>query len=223
MAFTSTSTVYGEAHLLPTPEDYAPLLPISLYGASKLACESLISAWCHTFRMNAIIYRFANCVGPRGTHGVIIDFINKLKANPRELEILGDGTQRKSYLYITDCVEAMIYALEHTSFDIATQRGGVEVYNIGSEDHIDVKSIADIVTSSMGLRDVKYTFTGGVNGGRGWLGDVKFMFLSIDKLRSLGWKPKYNSSESIRLAVQALLEDMNIKKSHAKTKSTQGN
>jgi len=104
--FTSSSTVYGEPTKIPTPEDYAPLKPISVYGASKLACEALISAYAHTYGFKAIIYRLANIVGPRNKHGVIHDFMQKLKTKPKELEILGDGTQNKSYLYINDCIEA---------------------------------------------------------------------------------------------------------------------
>ncbi len=198
MVFTSTSTVYGEAKKIPTPEDYGPLIPISLYGASKLAAESLIMAYAHTFGMNTVIYRFANIVGPRSTHGVIYDFIMKLKNNPRELEILGDGTQKKSYLYIEDCVDAIIYGYEHRKED-------VEIFNIGSEDWIDVKKIADIVVEEMGLENVKYRFTGGK---RGWKGDVPKMLLSIEKIKSYGWKPKYSSEESVRLTARHLIGEI---------------
>jgi len=197
MVFTSTSTVYGEAKKIPTPEDYGPLIPISLYGASKLAAESLIMAYAHTFGMNTVIYRFANIVGPRSTHGVIYDFIMKLKNNPRELEILGDGTQKKSYLYIEDCVDAIIYGYEHRKED-------VEIFNIGSEDWIDVKKIADVVVEEMGLENVKYRFTGGK---RGWKGDVPKMLLSIEKIKSYGWKPKYSSEESVRLTARHLIDE----------------
>ncbi|MFZ2535083.1 NAD-dependent epimerase/dehydratase family protein, partial [Methanothrix sp.] len=154
MAFTSTSTVYGEAAEVPTPEDYGPLLPISLYGASKLSCEALISSYCHTFQMQSWIYRFANIVGERGTHGVLVDFIRKLRENPGKLEILGSGKQRKSYLEVKDCVCAMIHAVEHSS-------GEVNVFNIGSEDSVDVTEIADIVVRQMGLDGVEYDYTGG--------------------------------------------------------------
>ena len=197
IVFTSTSTVYGEAKKIPTPEDYGPLIPISLYGASKLAAESLIMAYAHTFGMNTVIYRFANIVGPRSTHGVIYDFIMKLKNNPRELEILGDGTQKKSYLYIEDCVDAIIYGYEHRKED-------VEIFNIGSEDWIDVKKIADVVVEEMGLENVKYRFTGGK---RGWKGDVPKMLLSIEKIKSYGWKPKYSSEESVRLTARHLIDE----------------
>ena len=196
--FTSTSTVYGEAEQIPTPENYGPLIPISLYGASKLGAEAFITSYAHTFGMKAVIYRFANIVGPRSTHGVIYDFIMKLKKNSKELEILGDGTQTKSYLYVKDCVDAIIFGYENRKSD-------VEIFNIGSEDWVNVRKIADIVVEEMGLKDVKYKFTGGK---RGWKGDVPKMLLSIDKIKSYGWKPKYNSEESVRLTVKHLLKEL---------------
>lgn len=204
MLFTSTSTIYGEAEILPTPEDYAPLEPISLYGASKLACEALISAYCHTFNMNGVIYRFANIVGSRSRHGVIWDFIHKLMKNPTQLEILGDGTQTKSYLTVDDCIDALLFGLEHASEK-------VETYNIGSEDQINVTDIAKIVTEEMHLKNVEFRYTGGVEGGRGWIGDVKTMFLDISKLKKLGWKPKHNSAESVRTATNQILEELGFK------------
>jgi UDP-glucose 4-epimerase len=197
IAFTSTSTVYGEASVVPTPENYGPLKPISLYGASKLACEALISSYCHTFNMQSWIYRFANIVGPRGTHGVIVDFINKLRKDPHELEILGSGKQRKSYLDVGDCVDGMICCAEQSD-------DSVNIFNIGSRDSIDVTGIADIVVKSMGLSDVRYRYTGGVDG-RGWKGDVKVMLLSIDAISCLGWNPACGSAESIRKATGSLL------------------
>jgi UDP-glucose 4-epimerase len=196
--FTSTSTVYGEPTKMPTPEDYAPLKPISTYGASKLACEALISAYAYTYDFKAIILRLANIVGPRSKHGVIHDFMQKLKTNPKELEILGDGTQNKSYLYISDCIEAMLLGLEKS-------KRHIEIYNVGSEDQVDVKTIADIVIKEMGLKNVKLTFTGGVDGGRGWKGDVKNMLLDISKLKYLGWKPKHNSQQTITKTVKHLI------------------
>ena len=199
IAFTSSSTVYGEASVIPTPENYGPLIPISIYGASKLASEALIASYCHTFDMDAIIYRFANVVGPRSTHGVIYDFINKLKANPEQLEILGDGTQKKSYLYIDDCIEAMLFG-----FDRMKEK--VEIYNIGSEDWTDVRTIADIVSSEMGLRP-EYKFTGGLDG-RGWKGDVKFMRLDISKLKERGWNPRHTSNDAIRMTARWLIKEI---------------
>lgn len=198
IAFTSTSTVYGEATVVPTPEDYGPLLPISLYGASKLACEALISAFCSTFGMRSWIFRFANIVGERGTHGVLVDFIRKLEADPKELEILGSGRQRKSYLEVRDCVDGMITSIERS-------RDRVNVFNIGSADSVDVTEIADVVVEKMSLEGVRYRYTGGIEG-RGWKGDVKTMLLSIETMEKLGWKPRHNSRQSIEAAVEALLE-----------------
>lgn len=201
IVFTSTSTVYGETDIIPTPEDMGPLKPISLYGSSKLGCEALISAYCHTFDMKGYSFRFANVVGPRSTHGVTYDFVNKLREDPKELEILGSppGTT-KSYLYITDCIVGMLHATKNAEED-------VEYFNIGSKDYIDVKTIADVVCQEMGLNDVKYTWTGGVDGGRGWKGDVKTMLLSINKLEALGWKPNHDSRDAIARTVRSLLED----------------
>ena len=201
LVFTSTSTVYGEASKMPTPEDYAPLKPISIYGASKLACEALVTAYAYTYGFRAVIYRLANIVGSRSRHGVIYDFIQKLKINPMELEVLGDGKQNKSYLYVKDCVEAMIIGLEKS-------REHVEILNIGSEDQIMVRDIARIVIEEMGLKDVKIHYTGGVDGGRGWVGDVKDMLLDISKIKSLGWRPKHNSEESVRLTARELIDEL---------------
>ena len=197
IAFTSTSTVYGEAAEVPTPEDYGPLLPISLYGASKLSCEALISSYCHTFDMQSWIYRFANIVGERGTHGVLVDFIRKLRNNPAELEILGSGRQRKSYLEVSDCIQAMLHCVEHSD-------GQINVFNIGTEDCIDVTEIADIVCRLMGLDGVHYRYTGGFDG-RGWKGDVKIMQLSIERIKRLGWRPDGGSARAVEMAVKALL------------------
>ncbi len=196
--FTSTSTVYGEAKQIPTPEDY-PTHPISIYGASKLACEALIESYCHTFDMQSWIYRFANVIGRRSTHGVIYDFIMKLKSNPNELVILGDGEQNKSYIYIDDCIDAMFAGLK------AEDR--VNVFNIGSEDQIKVRRIAEIVCEEMNLNPT-FKFTGGR---RGWKGDVPVMLLSIEKLKKMGWKPKYSSEEAVRKATRDLLEELDQK------------
>lgn len=190
--FTSTSTVYGEANKIPTPED-CPTLPISLYGASKLACEALIASYCHTFDMQAWIYRFANVIGRRAMHGVIYDFIKKINRRRDELEILGDGNQKKSYVYIDDCIEALFFGLK--------EKKGVNILNIGAKDTIKVKRIAEIVCEEMGLSP-KFKFTGGR---RGWKGDVPTMLLDASKLKRLGWKPRYNSEEAVRRATRDLL------------------
>ena len=196
--FASTSTVYGEASKIPTPEDYGPLLPISVYGASKLSCEALITSYAHLYGFRAIIFRLANIVGARSAHGVIFDFINKLRDNPRRLEILGDGTQTKSYLHVSDCIGAMLTAL-------GTSTNQVEIFNVGSEDWLSVKDLARIVAEEMGLRNVDLAFTGGF-GGRGWKGDVKDMLLDTSKIKSLGWNPKHNCKESVRIAARELLK-----------------
>lgn len=200
MVFASTSTVYGEAEELPTPEDYGPLKPISLYGATKLGCEALIASYTHTFGLKGLVFRFANVVGPRLRHGVIHDFILKLKADPRRLEILGDGTQAKSYLHIDDCLDGIFTALERFE-------DGFEVYNVGGEDQVKVRVIAEIVAEEMGLEGVEFSFLGGPEG-RGWLGDVKAMLLDCGKLKALGWKPKYAGAEAVRLAARQLIKEL---------------
>ncbi|WP_407356701.1 NAD-dependent epimerase/dehydratase family protein [Methanolobus sp. WCC5] len=195
IAFTSTSTVYGEATIIPTPENYGPLVPISLYGASKLACEALITSYSHTFDMHSWIFRFANIIGDRGTHGIIVDFIEKLCRTPQALEILGDGCQSKSYLHVHECVDAMMFA-------VSMSDEGVNIFNIGSEDATNPTRIAEIIVEEMGLSDVKFNYTGG---SRGWKGDVPKMMLGIDKLKGMGWKNKWESERSVRETVKSLL------------------
>jgi len=196
-SFTSTSTVYGEAGAIPTPEDYSPLLPISTYGGSKLACEAMISSFSSMFSIRSTVYRFANVTGEGTSHGVVFDFVRKLRSDPERLEILGDGTQRKSYIDIEDCVDGMVFALRQprpTNFD---------VFNLGSTDTIDVVSIGKIVADEMGL-DPRFEIAGGVEGGRGWRGDVKVMQLDISKISRLGWRPRFSSAESVRRAARSL-------------------
>lgn len=200
VVFASTSTIYGEASIIPTPEDYGPLKPISVYGASKLSSEALVMAYARTYGFDALILRLANIVGLRSKHGVIFDFAKKLQKNPENLEILGDGTQIKSYLYIDDCVNAVLTALKH-------MQERVEILNVGSEDQVVVHEIARIVTKEMGLKHVQFRFTGGVDGGRGWVGDVKNMFLDVTRLKAKGWKPKYNSGEAVRQTVKSIIKD----------------
>jgi UDP-glucose 4-epimerase len=196
--FTSTSTVYGDAEQLPTPEEY-PTMPISLYGASKLACEAFIASYCHTFEMHAWIYRFANVIGRRSGHGVIYDFIQKLRTNPVELEILGDGTQTKSYIYISDCIEAMRVGFQ------AADEERVHILNIGTDSMTSVTRIAELIAEAMNLAP-EFTYTGGK---RGWKGDVPVMLLDASKLVRLGWKQRYNSEEAVQKAIRDLLETSN--------------
>jgi len=199
LVFASTSTVYGDAKQIPTREDYAPLKPISVYGASKLASEALIISYAYNYGFKAVIYRLANIVGSRAQHGVICDFVKKLRKNPERLEILGNGTQRKSYLHVNDCVDAILFGMNFVGEK-------AEIFNVGSEDQITVKEIADIVCRKMGLKNVQYVFMGGVDDGRGWKGDVKFMLLNIDKIKKLGWKPKLNSRQAVEKAVEEILK-----------------
>jgi UDP-glucose 4-epimerase len=199
MVFASTSTVYGEASVIPTPEDYGPLLPISTYGATKLGCEALAASFTQLAPLNVAIFRFANVVGSRSKHGVIYDFIAKLKKNPKELEILGDGTQSKSYLHVGDCVAAFLMPLNDSFW-----KDTVEVVNIGSDDQIDVLRLARVVTETMGLKDVAFRTTQPL-GGRAWPGDVKVMQLDASKIKKLGWQCKHNSESAIRLAADELV------------------
>ena len=200
MTFTSTSTVYGEATMMPTPKEYGPLYPISLYGASKLAAEALISSYCHTFDLKAVAYRFANCVGPNSTHGVTYDFVAKLTADPEKMEILGDGRQLKSYFHVTDCISGVLSVLPDR---VCNDELPFTAYNIGSLDAIDVVTIADTVVEVLGLDKVEYSFTGG---SRGWVGDVPKMMLDSTALVKLGWKPRYTSQEAIRATARWLTE-----------------
>ncbi|MEM2856403.1 MAG: NAD-dependent epimerase/dehydratase family protein [Candidatus Nitrosocaldaceae archaeon] len=195
VVFTSSSTVYGDALIIPTPEDYAPLEPISIYGASKLACEAIISSYAHTYGLKALILRLANIIGENSNHGVIIDFMKRLKNNPKRLEVLGDGTQNKSYLYVEDCIDAMQYAIKSNKT--------VDFFNIGSEDSILVSDIAKIVIEELRLNNTEIVFTGGYQG-RGWKGDVKNMRLDVSKIKALGWKPNYNSLEAVKYTVRRL-------------------
>ncbi|MFP3231161.1 MAG: NAD-dependent epimerase/dehydratase family protein [Acidilobus sp.] len=203
LAFASSSTVYGDAKVIPTPEDYGPLYPISVYGGSKLASEGLISGYAFTFDWTAVSFRLANVVGPRSTHGVIYDFINKLRRNSSSLEVLGDGTQSKSYVHVRDTVKAM-YQLLMKAIDKGVR---YEAFNVGTPDRVSVLEIAHIVAEAMGLTPQVYT-TGGVDGGRGWKGDVKVMQLSVDKAMSWGWAPEVKSSRDVvrRAVAEALSE-----------------
>jgi UDP-glucose 4-epimerase len=216
IVFASTSTVYGEAEQVPTREDYGPLIPISTYGASKLACEALITSYAHTFNHRALILRLANVIGPRSNHGVIVDFIKKINTNPKKLEILGDGKQEKSYMHVSDCINAIMHLTR--AFSKGNER--VEIFNLGSDDKVTVAQIAEIVSEEMKTLDIEYKFTGGVDGGRGWKGDVKTMQLSIDKLIKTGWKPKQSSRQAVRLAAKALIQE-NRAAEHARSRLTQ--
>jgi len=194
--FTSSSTVYGEAPR-PTPEDYAPLEPISIYGSSKLADEALISTFAHSYGIQSWVFRFANIVGPNQRGTVIPDFIEKLDADPSRLEILGDGRQEKSYMHVTDCVDAIQHVVESADDDL-------NIYNLGTKTTTSVTEIADIVSEELDV-DPDYAYTGGE---RGWTGDVPKMRLSIQKLDALGWEPEASSHESVRRATRELIDEI---------------
>jgi UDP-glucose 4-epimerase len=195
IVFSSSATVYGETPVMPLPEDYGPLLPISLYGASKLAAEGLISAFCGTFGMQGWIFRFANIVGKKMGHGVIYDFIEKLNRNPHELEILGDGHQRKPFVHIEDCINAILYGCNNSN-------GQINVLNIGCSSSTDITTIAKMVVEEVGLKDVRFKYTGG---NRGWPGDVPQLRFNVEKMKKLGWEAKYTSDEAGRKAIREML------------------
>lgn len=197
LLYASGSGVYGDAKFIETNEDYTPQLPISTYGASKLSCEVLICSYCYMFEMNAAAFRFANVVGPNQTHGVGYDFVRKLLSDPDKLSIMGDGTQSKSYIYVSDVLSAM-RLIEKKYLK------GYSYFNVATEDYITVKEIADIVTKILDLKNVKYEFSGG---DRGWKGDVPVVRLNSDKIRNKGWKNEYTAPEAIKKSVESIYDD----------------
>ena len=196
LLFASSATVYGDQWEEPLDEGKGPLLPISLYGAAKLSCEAIISAYCHLCDMRAWIFRFGNVVGARMGHGVIYDFINKLQQDPRELEILGDGDQQKNYFMVEDCIDGMLFAFRNV------KDGPCGVFNLGTESNTQVATIGRIVAEGMGLNGVRFRCTGGR---RGWPGDQPRIYYDISKMRRLGWEPKHTSTEAVRIAADRLL------------------
>ncbi len=196
IVFSSSSVIYGETPAEPLSEDYGPLLPISVYGAAKLASEGLISSFAHTFDLQGWIYRFANVVGIRGTHGVIVDFIHKLQKNPKELEILGDGKQKKPYLYVTECVDGILHGFKNSNEQI-------NVFNLGVDSATRVTRIGELVVEEMGLKNVEFKYTGGK---RGWKGDIPHFQFDITRIKKLGWQPELSSDEAVRKAIRDLLD-----------------
>lgn len=194
--FWSSGTVYGETLVQPTSETVGPNLPISLYGSAKLACETLISAYCHLFDMRALIFRCGQIVGARMGRGVLHDLIDKLKRNPNELEVLGDGHQVKSYLLIEEMLDAVFFTLQHVN------ENQCEVLNLANESPLTVANVAQAVKEEMGLNDARIRYTGGR---RGWPGDVPEIRFDMSKMKRLGWEPKHTSAESVRVAIRRLL------------------
>ncbi len=193
--FASTSAVYGEMPDIVLNEETGGLKPVSYYGGAKLASEALISSYVSMCDMNAVIFRFPNVIGPRLTHGVVYDFVKKLRNNPKELEILGNGRQCKPYIYVTDLVNAILKLTEQFE-------PGVDVFNISvMSEGTSVTHIAEIIVDVLGLSDVEFKYTGG---DRGWKGDVPRFKYDISKVLATGWKPEYTSDEAVRKAAQSL-------------------
>jgi UDP-glucose 4-epimerase len=208
ITYASGSGVYGDRGTQEVDEGFGPLIPISTYGASKLGCEALLAAYAHMFGIDAVAFRFANVVGARQTHGVTYDFVRRLLEDPAGLRILGDGSQSKSYIHVSDVVSAML-----TLTDRSWQ--GFEVYNAGTGDYVTVTEIADLVVLHMGLAGVRYEYTGG---SRGWKGDVPVVRFRSDKLASLGWRCRHSSTEALLDSIDAnIAEATGIKAADADT------
>lgn len=186
IAFSSTGSVYGDATVFPTPEDAPFPVQTSLYGASKVAGEGLITAYCEGFGFQGYIFRFVSILGERYTHGHVFDFYKKLRANPTRLEVLGNGKQRKSYLYVQDCIDAILCV-------IAKATARVNIYNLGTDEYCEVNDSVRWITERLGLSPT-ISYTGG---DRGWVGDSPFIFLDTRRVRSLGWRPKLSIREGV--------------------------
>jgi UDP-glucose 4-epimerase len=193
IAFSSTGSIYGEATSFPTPEN-APLpIQTSLYGASKIAAEGFIEAYCEGFGMRAFIFRFVSILGERYTHGHVVDFCKQLRAHPEYLQVLGNGTQRKSYLYVQDCLDAMLLAIN-------TARGRVNIFNLGTDEYCEVNDSIRWICSQLGLNpELRYS-----GGDRGWVGDNPFIFLDCAAMRALGWRPKLTIQQAVIRTVEFL-------------------
>lgn len=195
LVFSSTSAIYGDTGDNLVKEDYSPMRPISFYGASKLSSEAFISAYAYHYGIKVWIFRFPNVVGERSTHGAIYDFINKLKNDPKKIDVLGNGTQEKPYIYVKDLVEAMIFVWKNAKSDY-------NYYNIGTKDLVKVRDMVNIVIEEMDLKDVK------INYGKenfGWKGDVPKFAYDTSKIEKLGWKNKRSSADAVRLSVRGIL------------------
>ena len=201
IVFASSSSVYGDAKILPTNEEYGPLCPISHYGASKLACEAIVSSFCYNYDIDGIILRPANVIGSRGRHGLIWDLVRKLKNDKNRLEVLGDGKQTKSFIHISDAVKGILQSMKKGE-------DGVEIFNVGSEDGIEIINVAKIVCKNMKLPNIEIFTTGGIENGRGWKGDIKIAHLDISKLKNLGWQPKLSSLEAADVTSQEIIAEV---------------
>lgn len=196
IAFSSTGSVYGEARVFPTPEDAPFPIQTSLYGASKLACEGLIEAYCEGFGFEAFIFRFVSILGERYSHGHVFDFYQKLNFDPAKLTVLGDGHQKKSYLYVQDCIDAILMAVEQPE-------SGVQIYNLGTDDYCEVDQSIRWICDHLGLNPL-LEYTGGK---RGWIGDNPFIFLDCSRIRGLGWEPRVSIQDGVIKTLQYLQEN----------------
>ena len=193
IAFSSTGSVYGESPVVPTPEDGPFPVQTSLYGASKAACEGLISAYCEGFGFQAFIFRFVSILGERYTHGHVFDFYQKLKTDPTRLPVLGNGKQRKSYLYVQDCIDAILLAMSKA-------QDKVNIFNLGVDGYCEVNDSIGWICEELGLKPaLQYT-----GGDRGWIGDNPFIFLDTKRIQALGWQPKFGIKEGVIKTVQYL-------------------
>ena len=202
--YTSGSGIYGEVPDEAFAESYGPCFPISTYGASKLACEALISSYCHMFSIKGRAFRFANVVGPKQTHGVGYDFIRRLKQNPDELRILGDGTQSKSYIYVDDVINAMLLAYKDS---LLVGKRIFDVFNVATDNYITVTEIAEIACKVAGLdkNQVDFKYTGG---DRGWKGDVPKVLFDVSKIKKLGWRASKTSFQAIEASITSMYEEL---------------
>jgi UDP-glucose 4-epimerase len=193
ITYASGSGVYGDLGRHEVDERFGPLIPVSTYGASKLACEAMLAAYAHMFGIHASVFRFANVVGPRQTHGVTYDFVRRLLDDPTALRILGDGSQSKSYVHVSDVISAILTVTDR-------DWEGFEVFNVGTDDYVTVTEIADLVVERMGLTNVHYEYTGG---SRGWKGDVPIVRFRSDKLAALGWRRRHGSIDALIDSIEA--------------------
>ena len=199
IVFSSTGSIYGEASVIPTPEEAPFPVQTSLYGASKLACEGLIEAYCEGFGMRGWIFRFVSILGERYTHGHVFDFYRSLRRDGSRLRVLGDGTQRKSYLHVQDCIAAILLALER-----ADQR--INIFNLGTDEYCRLSESIDWICTQLGVAPV-LEYTGG---DRGWIGDNPFIFLDTTRIRGLGWRPRLTIRESVLRTVQYLQQNQDL-------------
>jgi UDP-glucose 4-epimerase len=197
IAFASTGSVYGEPNKHPTPENYSFPIQTSMYGASKMYCEGLLQAYSVAYDFQIFIFRFVSLMGERYTHGCVFDFYKQLLKDPKHLHMLGDGKQKKSYLYIQDCIDAIFLAIDKS-------KEKINIFNLGTEEYIQVTPIANIICQELKLKNVKYTYSGGE---RGWIGDSPFILLDVKKMKSLGWSPKLTIDQSVRKTINWLKDN----------------